>query len=185
MEKFPKQENAPASKQEQEKEGVFDIEKSHIKEAYMLLGAHTPLELSNLYSEQDQILMKSHEWDYNNPDLVTNKIKNVLENVDLTTLEEEEKHWAQEILWFWYHHAISCAVARYKDEEAAKVYATKALGYQSENHPNKITQLMAFLVDDQLDKAEEWAKDITNEDEKETATDLIEDYKKEGFGFLK
>jgi len=36
----------------------FDREKSPIREAYLLLGAHTPLELSNLYPAEDQKLTK-------------------------------------------------------------------------------------------------------------------------------
>ena len=130
-------ENSPEAKIER-----FDIEKSPMKEGYVLLGARTPLELSNLYSEQDQELMKLGEWDYNNAELITNKVKNILEKIEPETLTEDEKIWRQEILWFWYHHAISCAVGRYKNKEAAQSYAAQALEIQPEDHPNKITRLL-------------------------------------------
>ena len=168
MEKTPNQE-------------LFDVEKSPIKEAYVLLGAHTPLELSNLYTVEDQKLMKSGNWDYGNPELITNKVKIILESIDSASLTEEEREWRQEILWFWYHHAISCAVWMYKDKEAAQKYSTSALENQPAVHPNKITKLLDLLVHDKLDDAEKWAEEITEEPEKSTATSLVSDYKQGGF----
>lgn len=164
---------------EQEKLDSFDFEKSPAKEAYLLLNAHTPLELSNLYTVEDQKLMSSpYSWDYNNAALIINKVKDILESLDREKLEGEEKEWIQEILWFWYHHAISCAMSRYNDKEKARFYAKKALGLQSENHPNKITKLLDLLLNDKLDEAGEWAKTIIEEPEKSTALELIEDWGK-------
>ena len=110
---------------------TFDVEKSPAKEAYVLLRAKTPLELSNLYSAEDQRLMLVGSWDYANEQSVVNKVKNILEPIDPFTLNADEREWRQEILWFWYHHAISCAIWRYKDKAAARIYAAKALEYQS------------------------------------------------------
>ena len=160
---------------------VFDIEKSPIKEAYLLLGAKTPLELSQLYTVEDQKLMKSNEWDYANPDLITNKIKDILERIDTDTLSEQEREWRGEILWFWHHHAISCAIARYKDKTQAQIFAAKALEVQPEDHPNKITRLLYLLVNDKLEEAETWVSKIEDEHEKSTARDLVEGYKEKGF----
>ena len=160
-----------------EKTEKFDFEKSPIKEAYLLLGARTPLELSNLYSAEDQKLMKTRLWDYMNPDLVVNKIKEILDSVDSRLLTEDEKEWTQEIVWFWYHHAISCAVSRYKDKVAAQEYATKALEIQPEDHPNEITKLLYLLVNDRLEEAEKHASSIVDVVEKETGASLLEWYK--------
>lgn len=158
-------------------ETAFEIDKSGMKEAYLLLGAHTPLELSNLYTAEDQKLMRSGEWDYDNVDLIVNKAKEIIEGVDPGLLTEDESDWRKEILWFWYHHAMSCAIWRYKDKEAARVFAKKALEYQGEGHPNKITKLLDLLVNDQLEEAEAWVKTIKEESEKSTAEKLIEEYK--------
>ena len=155
----------------------FEVVKSPMRAAYELLGAHTPLELSNLYSEEDQKLMKSRSWDYDNPDLVTNKVKGIIEIVDVNKLTEQEKDWRNEILWFWYHHAISCAIWRYKDKEKAKLYASKALEIQDRSHPNQITRLLDLLVNDKIQEAEKWASEINDEVEKETALSLIQEYK--------
>jgi len=165
----------------QEFKNNFEFQTSPLAEAYLLLGATSAQNLSVLYTMEDQKIMKAGKWDYANPELVVNKVKDILERVGETGLTDEEKEWRQEILWFWYHHAISCAIWRYHDKEMAKKCAEEALGYQSENHPNKITQLLAFLVNDNLADAEEWAKNIENEVEKKTAHDLIEGYKKHGF----
>lgn len=168
-------ENIPVPKES------FDIEKSPLKEAYLMLGAKSPLELSNLYSEEDQKLMDTHAWDYDNPELITNKIKVLLEQADISALNEEEREWRNEILWFWYHHAISCAIWRYKDQKAAQEYSEHALEFQSTEHPNKITRLFYFLTHDQLDRAENWVAGIHEEPEKSTAADVVGWYKKGKF----
>lgn len=157
------------------------IENSPLREAYRLLNARTPLELSNLYTAEDQKLMALHEWDYKNPELVVNKIKEILEATDANNLSPDEQDWRREILWFWYHHAISCAIWRYKDKNTAQSYTTMALKYQSENHPNKITKLFDFLVNDKLGEAEHWAGAIEEDPEKTTAAELLDEYKKGDF----
>ena len=163
-------------------EEKFETEKSPLREAYEMLGAHTPLELSNLYSERDQELMESRLWDYENPELITNKIKNVLEQIDPASLTEDEKEWRQEIVWFWYHHAISCAIWRYKDKEMAQRYATKALEIQPQGHPNKITRLLFYLAHDRLEDANAWVATLDSDDEElDTAESLIRDYIEIGF----
>lgn len=156
-----------------------------MKEAYGLLNAHNPKELSKLYDIEDQKLFKSKEWDYKNPDLIINRVKDILENTDENNLTEEEKEWRQEILWFWYHHAISFAISKYKDKETAKTFATKAVEMQPENNPNKITKLLFLLLNDQLIEAEKLATSIPEiilddgkpNPEPQTARDLIEYYK--------
>lgn len=165
--------------------GLVKIENSPIRDAYLLLGANSPGELYDKYLEQDQILFKSGAWDYNNPELIVNKIKDVLEKIGIENLSGKEKVWVNEILWFWNHHAISIAIGKYHDIEKAKDYAEEALKYQSNDlkHPNKITKLLFYLVNDKLEEAEKFAKDEIEEDEKEAATLLIESYKNNWGGY--
>ncbi len=158
----------------------FNYENSLIREVYELLGASTPLELHDKYVIEEQKLFKSHEWDYDNHEQIQNKVKDILDNVDPTTLTEEEQEWRQEILWFWYHHAISCAIWK-KDREKAIEYSEKALSLQDRDHPNKITKVLSLLVNDKLEEAEEFVKTINTD--KDTAEGLIEDYKNGGFQF--
>lgn len=166
MDHLPKREEKKAS----------NIEKSPLREAYLLLNARTPLELNNNYSTEDQKLMSARSWDYNNLELIVNKVKNILEAINPQQLTDEEREWVQEILWYWYHHAISCAIWRYRDREKAKIYALKALELQSEDHPNRITKLLSLLVDDKLEEAKEWTKNTTEEPEKTTARELMEEW---------
>lgn len=153
------------------------VEQSPLKEAYILLGATTPLALSQKYTDEDQQLMKSHSWDYNNPDLIVNRVKELLEKVNPDSLSQEEKDWWNEILWFWHHHAISCAIGKYRDFEKAKEYSKKALYYKSfdKNHPNKITDIFDLLLNSKLQEAQALAQNLV--DGKETALSLIEYYK--------
>lgn len=155
-------------------------QESPLKEAYSLLGVDSPFELSKIYTKEDQILMKSGKWDYKNPDLITNKIKDILESTDVDALSQEERDWCNEILWFWYHHAISSAVWIHKDKEQAKEFADKALYYQglSEGgHPNQITKLFKLLLEDKVQEAEEYINEITDSVEKETGLSLLQEFK--------
>lgn len=163
---------------EQIKPKNFNPENSPAREAYRLLNASTPLELSNRYTEEDQKLMRAGTWDYNNSLLIVNVIKNILETLNPQELTEEEGEWRQEILWFWYHHAISCAVWRYKDILTAQKYVAKAIQLQPADHPNKITKLLDLLVNNKLEEAHKWADSITEEPEKSTALAVIEEWSK-------
>jgi hypothetical protein len=157
----------------------FNIEKSPMKEAYEMLGATTPIELMNLYSKGENPSFISKEWDYDNPDQFQNKIKNILESVDEAELTEDEKESRDEILWFWYHHAISCADWK-RDKEKMKEYSAKALEYQG-NNPNILTKTMFLLAHDKIEDAEEWAESKEGDADYETALLLIENYKEHGF----
>lgn len=164
---------------------LVKIENSPIRDAYLLLGANSPLDLSNKYTEQDQVLFKSGAWDYDNPELKVNRVKDELEKIGIENLSGEEKVWANEILWFWNHHAISCAIAK-KDIEKAKNYASEALKYQrnDKDHPNKITKLLYLLVNNRLEEGKVYAQnEIPEEVERETAHHLIDSYKKNWEGF--
>jgi len=156
----------------------FNIENSPMREVYELLEASTPLELSQKYTKAEQPLFISQEWDYENPEQIQNKVKGILESTDPSILTEEEQDWRQEILWFWYHHAISCAIWK-KDKEKAREYSNKALELQDKNHPNKITKILNLLVNDKVDEAEEFVKTV--ETDREEAQGLIDDYKEGRF----
>jgi len=157
----------------------FDKEKSPMREAYDLLGATTPLELSNLYSKQENPLFISHEWDYDIPNQIQNKVKYILENVNESELTEDEREWREEILWFWYHHAISCANWK-KDKEKMKEFSQKALEYQG-NNPNILTRTMFLLAHDNIKEAKEWVQSKEGDEDHGTALEFIENYKKFGF----
>lgn len=164
-----------------ERAPIPETPKSAMKDAYELLGATTPLELNTFYDAEDQKLMREGSWDYNNLELVVNKVKDILEKVPVATLTEEEKIWRDNILWFWNHHAISCAIWKYKDQEAAQKFSEDALRFQSKDHPNQITKLLYFLTHEQLDLAEQELSKVVDETERETAEYLIDAYRKGGF----
>ena len=155
--------------------------KSSLQDAYELLGVDNAFDLHRRYCEEDQKLMKSNQWDYDNQELVINKLKNVLEQVDVSKLSEEELEWHQEILWFWYHHAVSCAIWKKQDKMASQEYAAKALEHQLISQPdpekrNQITTLLSLLVNDKYEEAKQWAAQISIDYEKETAKDIIEEW---------
>jgi hypothetical protein len=149
-----------------------------LQEAYALLGAVSIDDLSRRYDVEDQKLMQSGEWDYDNCDLLTNQVKAILSTVDQNTLNKQERRWCQEILWFWYHHAISCAIWKKKDKAKARLYAEVALKLQPDAHPNKITRLLFFMTHDRISDAENFVRSIREgDDEKATAESLIADYR--------
>lgn len=160
-------------------ESLENIQSKPLHTIYELMGVTSMHDLNRAYTEEDQKLMKEGRWDYEDPELLTNRVKSLLEQVDPITLSEEEKEWREEILWFWYHHAISCAVWRYADRQRAQEYASKALEHQDSNHPNKITKLLYYLVHDDLVSAEKLTE--TMDLDKETAISVIDEYKEKRF----
>lgn len=160
----------------------FDKNKSVLKEVYSKFSVNDPGELKELYMNVDQELMYAGKWNYNNSELITNKIKNAIEAVGIhAILDKKEKKWISGILWMWYHHAISCALFRYGDKKASIRYSATALDLQEEGHPNKITRLLYFLTRDDLNSAEQWFKSIKDEPEKTTANYSINLYKQGDF----
>lgn len=159
------------------------IEKSPLRDAYLLLNARSASDLLKKFTDEDQTLMKTNSWDYADSELFVNKIKSILENAKNEGLSSKEKEFKYEILWLWYHHAISCAIHK-KDIEKAKCYAQEALKYKSYNskNTNKITELLYLLLNDKIKEAEVFANSIDGY-EKETARDLIKSYKNNWEGF--
>jgi hypothetical protein len=116
--------------------------------------------------------MYDGSWDPYNPDLPINQLIEEIRNVDDASLSEDEIEDKKYALWLWNHHAISFAIFRSHDKEAAKRYAEEALRY--ENGHNKITKLFALLLDDQVDEATRYIEALNNDDpEKATAKDLL------------
>lgn len=133
---------------------------------------------NRVYMEVDQYLMRTWMWDYQDQECglwLTNKIYCSVKELDQSSLSEEDREWCNELMWFWNHHAISCAIWRYYDLDAARQYAATALVYQDFNHPNKITPLFALLLDEKWEEAELLASTI-HEAEKEAAELLIKSY---------
>ncbi len=159
----------------------IDTNKSSLKEAYLLLGTSSPHELYKKYLIEDQKIVTSKSSDYHDPKLITNKIKEVIEKADSKKLSKEERECRLDILWLWYHHAISYAIWGYKDKKCAEEYALQALKYQPKDNPNKITRLLYLLICDQLLDAEKWVKTINENPERTTALDLLKFYKDGGF----
>lgn len=152
-----------------------------IKEVFVLFGVRDFFALSHAYAAEDQRLMKNGEWDDESPFSLINQAKALLEQIDVAQLDQRDREWRQEILWLWYHHAISCAIGTRRDRQLARSYASKALEFQASNHPNRITRLLWYLVYDQLEEAERWTEHITEDPERTTAQQLIVEYKKGEF----
>ncbi len=152
-----------------------------IRDVFRIADVKNIRELSRVYDEEDQRLMKAGEWDYGNSTLLVNQIKKALDNMDWSRLNHRQRTICREICWFWHHHAISCAIWKKKDRAFAKHHAGLALDFQDYDHPNKITMLLWWLVSDQLAQAVRWAESITEEPEKSTARSLIEEYKRGEF----
>jgi len=154
-------------------ETKFDTATSPLKEAYALLNATDPGHLSDRYTDEDQKLVLAHAWDYKNPELIVNKLKELLDSINSDELSDNERYWRANILWFWNHHAIDCALRVYSDREAALGFARRALEIQPAGHPNKITKLYYLLLSGDVAGAREWQKQIDSEPEKEYAEVLF------------
>lgn len=147
---------------------------STLEEVCALFGCAHIDELDAMYLAHDQTLMRNREWDYQNESLLINRIRARLEALDMGALADDYDRWrVKEILWLWYHHAISCALWRYGDESAAREFATKAVEYHQKDNPNKITQLLFLLVHRRIQEAKECAAGIDSKEEIEMAEHLL------------
>ncbi len=159
-------------------ENVFIIEKSPIKNALILLGATDPHDLFLKYVQVEQKHFKDGSWDYNNSDQVQNIIKETLESVNEAELTETEAEWRNQILWFWYHHAVSIA-DRNRDKEKMKQFSENAIKYEDES--NILTRTMYLLCHDKIDDAEKWTAEHMGNDDYETSVEMVNNYKKIGW----
>jgi hypothetical protein len=130
--------------------------------------------LSRIYTKFDQPIFKNGRWSYNNPCLVINKIKSVLETIPDDCFDENGLMWKREILWFWHHHAISIAVSR-GDIALARIFADRALKLQGRNPCNQITRLLWHLVHGRIKQARRWFRIGVKVDRK-TARDVLHWY---------
>lgn len=65
---------------------------SVLKDVYVHFGVNNPGELQEVYTEADQELMRSKQWDYKNANLITNQIKDMIEKVGIQNiLDKKEK----------------------------------------------------------------------------------------------
>ncbi len=160
----------------------FDRNKSILRDLYASYSANDPGELIEVYTKIDQELMRSGQWDYNDASQATNIIKSAIEKVGLDAIpDRKEQEWLQDILWFWYHHATSCALDRYGDKSKAQEFSKKALELHLPTNPNKITKLLYLLTHDELDEAKKWIQGIDSETERSSAIADIETYIKGTF----
>jgi hypothetical protein len=132
--------------------------------------------LSNVYSMYDQAAFKDKSWDYDNPNFICRRVVELIEGLPDDEITIEEREWFQEICWFFHHHSASYAIFLKKDKNRAKEEVELALNFQANDHPNKITKLLYYLLSDMLREAEEYVKTI-NGVEFETALWLIDKYK--------
>lgn len=153
-----------------------------LKDVYVKFKCKDLDDLIEIYTIEDQKLMHASAWDYSNSRLVPNRIMAEIESINLDTITDEyERERLPDLLWFWYHHAISCALWRYGDKVMAFEYSKKALSVQSNKHPNKITKLLHLLIQDDIEGALEWVKTVKDEPEKTSAEYYIDLYKKGNF----
>lgn len=128
--------------------------------------------------------MKQGGWDYQDPKLKINAVKGKVEeaiNAGMRFESKEEQNDLQDILWFWYHHATSQAIWHYKDQAKAREFSQKALRYQIDENPNRITRLLYLLVQGEEQEAESWLQSITKDPDKSAAEQIMSAYRIDGF----
>ena len=155
-----------------------------LKEAYMLLEASSTSELARKFIAEDQRLLKAQSWDYKNPELVLNKVKEIVEHIIDDGFVEGDKDSADDlktILWFWYHHATGYVIWDYKDREKAFEFSSKALKYQTADNPNQITRLLYLLIRNEEKEASACLETIKEESDKTAARGIMKEYRTGNF----
>lgn len=161
-----------------------DLTHNPLKEAYSLLQASSPSELARKFIEEDQRLLQTQTWDYRNPEIVLNKVKELVESAiddGFATEDKDNDDELKTILWFWYHHAIGYAIWKYKDREKALEFSAKALKYQTSDNPNQITRLLYLLIRDEQEAAAAWLESIVNEPDRTASLGILKEYRAGNF----
>lgn len=157
-------------------EKLFETPKQDFEIVCRELGVDTPEAVYQLYFDEDQRLMKESAWDYEDPNLLTNRIYELVAGLNEGDLKEEDATTRQKIMWLWNHHAVSCAMAIKGDKLAAQKFASEAMEHRVEDIPNHITGLLYLLSFDRRHEAGEWVEKIDDETEKSTALSILEKY---------
>ena len=111
------------------------IEKNERAQILKKYGASDMRDLHlRIYMDEDQMRMKNLAWDYKDASSLVNRIYLDCKNLDESKLDESDSMWLRETLYFWNHHAVSCALGRYKDYKAAREFVDAALFYQDKDH---------------------------------------------------
>ena len=69
----------------------FNKNQSILKDVYIGFSVNDPGELQDLYMSEDQKLMKTNEWNYDNPSLVPNKIKCMIEEIGIQNITDKKE----------------------------------------------------------------------------------------------
>lgn len=138
-------------------------------------------ELDKLHLKHDQKAIKGGFFNENDADLLNNKIKKRLLELDLEELEKQEKQIVQSTLWLWYHHATTVAIWRDGDLKKARKHCRRAMEYLYPEHPNRITPMIQMLLHGKIEEARKWNEEEVNEVEKEYAVHLLNEYEKGTF----
>ncbi|MEK7099428.1 MAG: hypothetical protein AAB916_02830 [Patescibacteria group bacterium] len=146
------------------------------QEAFDLFGVNSFRALHDAYMQKDQDKFLFNTWCYDDPTDILVQTREALEAIDPGVLDEDDRMWWYEIIWFWYHHAISASI-RKLDKARARYFACMALAYQDPNHPNRITRLLWHLVYDRLAEARRFVYECQRlGPDHETEVELLEDY---------
>ena len=95
--------------------------------------------------------------------------------MDSPNLNQKEQEERENILYLWYHHAISNAIKK-KNKEKAIYFAEQALNYQPKDSTNKITKLLYLILTGNLEEADKYIQEIEGY-QKETAETLLKESK--------
>lgn len=155
----------------------------NIEELFSRFGVANFWELYLKFLEEDKKLFVSGPWDDEDQSLLVNQIKTTLEAIDPSHAKKNgiDLEGYTDTLWLWYHHAISTAIWRKKDRALAQRYADRAVELQGSDPYNKLTKLLQLLAYDRLVDAKLYIKSITEEPERTSAHELIEEYERGEF----
>jgi hypothetical protein len=139
-------------------------------------------DLNKIFMHDEEQQIANQTYDMDNPDAINNQIKDALLEVDLDSLEKEDKDTAYHMLWLWHHHACTAAMWQIGDFARAKDLCATALLYIHEENPNKMTHLIWLLLQGQIEEAKKWYTDEASKEEEEYAQMLFDAYDADAFG---
>lgn len=139
-------------------------------------------ELNRLFMSHDQADITNQTYDIDDQSAITNQIKDALLQLDLDSLEQEDRDTAYHILWLWHHHACTAAMWQLGDFSRAKELCATALSYIHKENPNKMTKLIWLLLHHKTEEAKTWYEQEVSKEEEDYAQMLFKAYDANAFG---
>ncbi len=151
----------------------IELHETSKEKIFERFGVHNMKELDDkIFEPAIRVMLNDNEWDFNDEELVPNKIKALLENCH-EKMTDEEQFYINHMIWSWHQHATIMALRIYDIDDAKKFFA-EASTFKA--HHDDLTKILEFMTNGRIDSAQNYANHMEQPELKPDALEIIRDY---------